>query len=100
MEKRTKTYDLEAIKRAFSLGNQLRVTNVALQGARAMGFSRDDIVDVIQQIKKRDFIKSMTTYADHRIWRDVYNVEFNNYVLYIKFQADESGYLIVSFKEK
>jgi motility quorum-sensing regulator / GCU-specific mRNA interferase toxin len=54
-----------------------------------MGFSSQDMVDAIQQLKRKDFVKSMTTYADHRIWQDVYNTEYNGYSLYIKFQVDE-----------
>lgn len=94
------TYDLEAIKLTFSLIKKLRVTNTALQGARAMGFSQQNIVDAIQQLKRTDFVKSITTHADHRIWQDVYNTEFNGYLLYIKFQVDEMGHFIISFKEK
>lgn len=100
MEKRVRTYDLEAIKNTFSLIKSLRLTSTALYDARAIGFSRQDMVDAIQQIKRTDFVKSMTTHADHRVWQDVYNTEFNGYLLYIKFQVDELGHFIISFKEK
>jgi motility quorum-sensing regulator / GCU-specific mRNA interferase toxin len=65
-----------------------------------MGFSMQDMVDAIQQLNRKNFVKSMTTYADHQIWQDVYNIEYNGYSLYIKFQVDETGHFIVSFKEK
>lgn len=94
------TYDLEAIKLAFSTVKKLRVTKTALMDARSMGFSSQDMVDAIQQLKRKDFVKSMTTYADHHIWQDVYNTEYNGYSLYIKFQVDEMGHFIISFKEK
>lgn len=100
MEKRVRTYDLEAIKLVFSSIEKLRVTGTALKDARAMGFLRQDMVDAIQQLERKDFVKSMTTHADHRIWQDVYNTEFNGYLLYIKFQMDEMGHFIISFKEK
>lgn len=100
MEKQVRTYDLEAIKLAFPTTIKLRVTNTALRDARAMGFSQQDMVDAIQQLKRTDFVKSMTTHADHRVWQDVYNTEFNGYLLYIKFQVDEMGHFIISFKEK
>jgi motility quorum-sensing regulator/GCU-specific mRNA interferase toxin len=82
MEKRVMTYDLEAIKHAFSTVKKLRVTATALKDARSMGFTQQDMVDAIQQLKRKDFIKSMTTYSDHRIWQDVYNTEYNGYSLY------------------
>jgi len=100
MEKCVKTYKLEVIKLTFSSIKKLRMTATALRDARAMGFSQQDMVDVIQQLKRTDFIKSMTTHADHCVWQDVYNTEFNSYFLYVKFQKDERGHFIISFKEK
>ena len=100
MEKRTMTYNLEAIKQAFHTVQKLRVTAAALKDARSMGFTSQDMVDAIQQLKRKDFVKSMTTYANHRIWQDVYNTEYNGYFLYIKFQVDEMGHFVISFKEK
>jgi len=94
------TYDLEAIKLAFSTVKKLRVTATALRDARSMGFTQQDMVNAIQQLKRRDFVKSMTTHSNHRIWQDVYNTEYNGYLLYIKFQVDEMGHFVISFKEK
>ncbi len=100
MEKSTRTYDLDEIKSCFSDPKHLRVTASALKGARELGFGRQDIVDAIAQINKNDFVKSMTTYTDHRVWQDVYNTEFNGFLIYIKFQMDEEGHFVISFKEK
>ena len=47
------------------------------------------------------FFKSMTTFADHRVWQDVYQVPARDLVLYVKFQADiVTGFTVMSFKEK
>jgi len=100
MEKRIITYHLETIKRAFSTVKKLRMTATALRDARSIGFTQQDIVDTIQQLKNCDFVKSMTTYLDHRVWQDVYNTKYNGYFLYVKFQVDEMGHFIISFKEK
>jgi motility quorum-sensing regulator/GCU-specific mRNA interferase toxin len=100
MEKRVRTYDLEAIKVAFSSSEQLRTTATALKDARSMGFSQEDMVAAIQQLKRKDFFKSMTTHIDHRVWQDVYHSEYNGCLLYIKFQVNEAGYFVVSFKER
>ncbi|MBX3708750.1 MAG: type II toxin-antitoxin system MqsR family toxin [Gammaproteobacteria bacterium] len=100
MEKRVATYDLETVKLAFSTVKKLRATATALKDARLMGFTQQDMVDAIQQLKRKDFVKSMTTHSDHRIWQDVYNTEYNGYFLYIKFQVDEMGHFVISFKEK
>jgi motility quorum-sensing regulator/GCU-specific mRNA interferase toxin len=43
----------------------------------------------------------MTTFADHRLWQDVYHVPAHGLTLYVKFQADViTGFAVVSFKEK
>lgn len=100
-EKRKPTYDLDAIKSAFSTAQCLRATGSAIKGAAALGFGRAEIVATIQTIERRQFFKSMTAYADHTVWQDVYHVPSEQGVLYIKFTADAvAEFLLLSFKEK
>ena len=72
MEKRRPTYDLDAIKRAIGSAAKLSITISALRDALALGFDRGEIVETINNVERRKFVKSMTTYADHRVWQDVY----------------------------
>ena len=65
-----------------------------------LGLGLEDVVSTIQSLRHPHFYKSMTTYADHREWQDVYHLEYNGIRLYIKFMIDRKGYLIVSFKER
>jgi motility quorum-sensing regulator/GCU-specific mRNA interferase toxin len=53
-----------------------------------LGFGRAEIVSIIQTMDRKMFVKSMTTFADHRVWQDVYHVPANGMVLYVKFPAD------------
>ncbi len=48
-------------------------TKTALDGARDMGLTTAEMLMVIAALTRRNFQKSMTTYADHRIWQDVYH---------------------------
>lgn len=101
MEKLRPTYDLEAIKAAFGSVETLAMTSTALRDATASGFDRAGIVDTIAGIEQRMFYKSMTTFADHRVWQDVYHVPARGMVLYVKFQADViTEFVVMSFKEK
>ncbi|MFC5422983.1 type II toxin-antitoxin system MqsR family toxin [Bosea eneae] len=101
MEKRRPTYDLEAIKAAFGSVDQLAMTSSALRDATALGFDRAGVVETIGGIERRMFYKSMTTFADHRIWQDVYHVPARGLTLYVKFQADiVTEFTVMSFKEK
>jgi len=100
-EKRQPTYDLEAFKAAFSSVERLAVTGTALRSAAALGFGRTEIVETIQTMKREYFYKSMTAYADHRLWQDVYHVPSSVGVVYVKFTADVlTKFLFLSFKEK
>jgi len=100
-EKRQPTYSLETFKAAFSSVERLAVTGTALRSAAALGFGRTEIVETIQTMKREQFYKSMTTYADHRLWQDVYYVPSSVGVLYVKFTADVlTKFLLLSFKEK
>jgi motility quorum-sensing regulator / GCU-specific mRNA interferase toxin len=72
-EKRKPTYDLEAFKTAFADVAGLNATT-ALKSAAALGFGRADIVATVQTMQRAHFYKSMTSYADHKAWQDVYHV--------------------------
>lgn len=101
MEKRRPTYDLEAIKSAFETVETLAMTSSALRDAIALGFDRAGVVETIAGIERRMFYKSMTTFADHRVWQDVYHVPARGLTLYVKFQADVvTEFTVMSFKEK
>ena len=70
-EKRKPTYDLAAFKAAFSSADRLALTGTALRGAAALGFGRTEVVVTIQSMRREQFYKSMTSYADARLWQDV-----------------------------
>ena len=101
MEKRRPTYDLNAIKAALDSVDRLTMTSSALRDAVALGFVRAGVVETITTIGRTMFYKSMTTFADHRVWQDVYHVPLRGMVLYVKFQADVvTEFTVMSFKEK
>jgi motility quorum-sensing regulator/GCU-specific mRNA interferase toxin len=76
---------------------KVRTTVSALAGGAALGFSFEEIVDVVAPLAPRDFYKSMTTHADHRIWHDVYHPKTPAGEVYLKLTVMDDG-LIVSFK--
>jgi motility quorum-sensing regulator/GCU-specific mRNA interferase toxin len=101
MEKRRPTYEIEAIKLAIGAIDKLAMTVSALCDASQLGFDRAAIVETIVGIERRMFVKSMTTFADPRVWQDVYHVPARGLTLYVKFQGDVvTEFKVVSFKEK
>lgn len=76
----------------------MRITFSALAGGAAMGFDADGIVGVVMALTAKDFYKSMTTHADHRIWQDVYRAATPAGKVYLKLTVIDEV-LVVSFKE-
>ncbi|MCP1621427.1 type II toxin-antitoxin system MqsR family toxin [Pseudomonas nitroreducens] len=99
MEKRTPHHKLPLIRLAIA-GRRYRFTRVALEGALELGLeSTEQVLAVITGLTSADFYKSMTTYADHSIWQDVYHPWVNGQRAYVKLTL-QGDLLIVSFKEK
>lgn len=101
MEKKRPTYDLAAVQAAFAEPRTLAITTNAFRDAIALGFDRPGIVTTIKNMDRTMFLKSMTTFADHRLWQDVYHVPAGELILYVKFQADVvTEFRVMAFKEK
>lgn len=77
---------------------RVRATLSALSGAAALGLDFDGMLNAVMALTPRDFYKSMTTHADHRIWQDVYRPRTANGLIYLKLTVIDEV-LIVSFKE-
>ncbi len=73
MEKRTPHYHLARIQADVARLGAAAFTKTALDGGRTMGLTTAEMLAVIASLTRRDFHKSMTTYADHRVWQDVYH---------------------------
>jgi motility quorum-sensing regulator/GCU-specific mRNA interferase toxin len=97
VEKRT-PHCLLSVIRALIRVSKVRSTYSALAGGAALGFDFDAIVAVVLALTPSDFYKSMTTYADHKVWQDVYRPTTNAGEVYLKLTVIDDV-LIVSFKE-
>ncbi|MGA2196936.1 MAG: type II toxin-antitoxin system MqsR family toxin [Bryobacteraceae bacterium] len=97
MEKRTPCCKLAVVKAMVAAG-KVRATVSALVGGAALGFGFEEIVGVVAALTTRDFYKSMTTHADHRVWQDVYRPKTRAGEVYLKLTVLDDV-LIVSFKE-
>jgi motility quorum-sensing regulator/GCU-specific mRNA interferase toxin len=97
MEKRTPHCKLAVVKTMLAAG-KVRTTVSALAGGAALGFGFEEIIGVVAALTSRDFYKSMTTHADHRVWQDVYRPKTPAGEVYLKLTVLDDV-LIVSFKE-
>lgn len=97
MEKSTSHCKLSVIKSMIK-ARKVRTTLSALAGAEALGFSFDEMIDIVMSLTAKDFYKSMTTHADHKIWQDVYRPNTAAGEIYLKLTVIDDV-LIVSFKE-
>jgi motility quorum-sensing regulator/GCU-specific mRNA interferase toxin len=97
VEKQTPHCKLVVVKNLLGAG-KVRATVSALAGGAALGFGFEEIVGVVAALTPRDFYKSTTTHADHRIWQDVYRPKTTAGDVYLKLTVIDDV-LIVSFKE-
>ena len=100
MEKRTPHCKLSIAKQLVSQG-RVRATLTAYQGAAELGIDTlEGMCGIVLALRTADFVKSMTTHADHRIWQDVYHgVTPQGTSVYLKLTVIDDV-LIVSFKER
>ena len=97
MEKSTPHCKLAVIKGLVEAG-KVRTTHAARVGAEFLGFDYSGMLAVVMALTPGDFYKSMTTYADHTIWQDVYHAKTSAGDVYLKLTVIDDV-VIVSFKE-
>jgi motility quorum-sensing regulator/GCU-specific mRNA interferase toxin len=97
MEKKTPHCALHQVKALVEAG-KVRPTHTARASAALLGFDFQGMITVVASLTMKDFYKSMTTYADHRIWQDVYHPQTSAGLIYLKLTVIEDV-LIISFKE-
>lgn len=98
MGKSTAHYRLAQV-RALVEARRVRMTDPARSGAALLGLTRREMLEVVLGLGAEDFYKSMTTYADHRIWQDVYHPMTAYGGAYLKLTILDD-LLIVSFKAR
>jgi motility quorum-sensing regulator/GCU-specific mRNA interferase toxin len=75
-------------------------TKTAIDGGREMGLTTAEMLAVVASMSPRDFHKSMTTYADHKTWQDVYYATTPvRKDAYIKITLRD-GAPVIQFKER
>lgn len=100
--KRTPHHDLAGLKAKFSSIEALEITTTARRNAAELGYGLRDIVRVVQQLEREDFVSSSTAHnpANHRVWHDTYVAPFDGFRLYLKFAGETLiDVTLVSFKE-
>ncbi|KWR91304.1 type II toxin-antitoxin system MqsR family toxin [Cupriavidus sp. IDO] len=98
MEKGTAHYPLWRVRELIGQ-KRLRLTRCAREGATALGYDMAGLAHVIASLRSSDFYKSMTSYADHTIWQDVYRPATPHGPAYLKLTVTED-LLVVSFKAR
>ena len=101
MEKNTPHYELAVIKADVVRRGKEAFTRQALESGRNMGMSYELMTQIVRSLERRMLYKSMTSYANHRNWHDVYHTSFRGLEIYIKVTYCHSGGPpVISFKEK
>ncbi|MEY2342089.1 type II toxin-antitoxin system MqsR family toxin [Acidithiobacillus sp. IBUN Pt1247-S3] len=99
MEKRKAHYPLPEVKASIARLGIDAFTATALQGLDRMGLSPAEGLAVVLSLQSEMLFKSMTTYADSRVWQDVYHALCpNGKTAYIKITL-RPGAVVIQFKE-
>ena len=104
MEKRNPHYSLEEIQSLLENEDTRFVTRSSQSTAAELGLSVEDMIEVLQRLRREHFYKSMTSDKNPRIWQDVYHIEADclrgPVIIYAKLQINEKAGVVISFKEK
>lgn len=100
--KRKPHHNLAAVQAKFAQVETLEITRAAVEGARALGYSLEDIVEAVQELEPGDFIKSETAHnpPNSKVWHDTYHMPWDGRWLYLKFAGETLiDVTLTSFKE-
>lgn len=100
--KRKPHHDLAAVQAKFAKVDTLEITRAAVEGARALGYSLEDVSEAVQALERGDFIKSETAHSppNSKVWHDAYNMPWDGRRLYLKFAGETLiDVRLTSFKE-
>jgi motility quorum-sensing regulator/GCU-specific mRNA interferase toxin len=101
MEKRTPHYQLNVIQEIVARNGIVAFTRTARLNAYKMGLTDADMLAVVCLLRRDNFYKSMTSFADHTLWQDVYHaITPIGRVAYIKISRPDEGRPVIQFKEK
>lgn len=103
MLKRKPHHGLGSIRARFATVDTLEITGRAHRDAQALGYTLEDVVEIVQALKPGDFVKSETAHSppNARVWHDTYNIVFDGQRLYLKFAGELlTDVVLTSFKER
>lgn len=100
--KRKPHHDLAKIQAKFAHADTLEITGRAMRYAQTLGYTLEDIVEVVQALEAADFVKSETAHhpVNPRNWHDTYIIPWDELYLYLKFAGETLiDVTLTSFKE-
>ena len=86
----------------FCDAESLEITLKATRDAQAVGYSLEDVVDVVRALEPGDFLKSERAHSplNSKVWHDSYRILFDELWLYLKFAGETLiDIVLTSFKE-
>lgn len=99
-EKRVPHYNLAKIKKLIE-DKKYNITKIAQDNAKIdFDLTVKEVIKYILTLENGCFYKSMTSIYDNKIWQDVYHLNIDKNVAYIKLQIISESSVIIQFKRK
>ncbi|MGY2289403.1 type II toxin-antitoxin system MqsR family toxin [Pseudomonas sp. SDO528_S397] len=99
MEKYTPHYDLAVIKADVRRLGARAFTRTAKTTGRGLNLDISEMQAIVFDLQNSLFYKSMTSYADHRTWHDVYPTHSHGLEIYLKVTYCSGSHPpVISFK--
>jgi hypothetical protein len=94
----TPSYDLEEVKKLI-LAGAYAITRSSMDGALAVGFDDQDIVECIcNYLDGTHFYKTMASEKKAGLMQDVYRITYEMHPIYLKVQIARARAVVISFK--
>ncbi len=93
-------YDLNELQMLIGNPRTRDITRTAIRDASSLGYSPEEMVDVVMKLKKSNIYKTAEAYQSHGLWQDFYKINDSSRDLLVKIQKGKDGSgVIISFKE-
>lgn len=93
-------YNLDEIQMKIMLGEYIITQTAKINASKYFNLSREQLIEQILKLTKNNIYKTMKSKAFINLWQDVYHLNIDGKIAYIKLQINYDKSIVIQFKEK